>query len=117
MLAPDNEREQEDHMRARWIALGVLTVALAGGATGVAYAATNGDSDTPLSGGTLQQASEAALAATGGGTVVDSETGDDGAAYGVEVRKPDGKQVEVSLDDKFKVVGQEADEDSPNEQG
>jgi uncharacterized membrane protein YkoI len=104
-------------MKARWIAMGALTVVLVGGATGVAYAATNGDSDTPLTGSVLERASAAALARTGGGTVVDSETGDDGAAYGVEVRTRDGKQVEVSLDADFNIVGQEADEDSPNERG
>lgn len=70
------------------------------------------DSDTPLSPGTLQRASQAALAHTGGGKVVDSETGDDGAAYGVEIQLADGSQVEVSLDGDFNVVGQEADDDS-----
>jgi hypothetical protein len=82
---------------------------------GVAAPAVDGDDDTPLSGTTLERASQAALDHTGGGTVVDSETGDDGAAYGVEVRLSDGSQVEVSLDADFKVVGQESDDDSGNE--
>jgi hypothetical protein len=104
-------------MRSRWIAVVALTLAAVGGAAGVAYAATggDGDSDRPLTGAALQRASAAALGVTGGGTVVDSETGDDGAAFGVEVRTPRGKQVEVSLDADFKVVGQEADEDRPGE--
>src|SRR5512133_2883363 len=49
--------------------------------------------------------------ATGGGTVLETEAGGDGAAYGVEVRLPDGRQLEVTLDQSFKVVGQEPDED------
>jgi hypothetical protein len=57
----------------------------------------------------------AALAATGGGTVLETEAGDDGAAYGVEIRLADGRQVEVNLDQSFKVTGQEADEDKPGE--
>jgi hypothetical protein len=47
--------------------------------------------------------------------VLETEAGDDGAAYGVEVRLPDGRQVEVHLDDAFRVVGQEPDEDTPGD--
>jgi hypothetical protein len=42
--------------------------------------------------------------------VTQTEAGDDGAAYGVEVRLPDGRQVEVNLDQSFKVVGQDPDD-------
>ena len=34
----------------------------------------------------------------------------DGAAYGVEVRKDDGTQVEVRLDETFSVIGSEVDD-------
>jgi hypothetical protein len=47
--------------------------------------------------------------------VLETEAGDDGAAYGVEVRLPDGRQVEVTLDQSLKVVGQEPDDDRPGE--
>jgi hypothetical protein len=47
--------------------------------------------------------------------VLETEAGDDGAAYGVEVRLADGRQVEVNLDESFRVVGQEPDEDRPGE--
>jgi hypothetical protein len=100
--------------KTKWLAVGGLTLAIIGGGTGVAFAAGS-DSDTPLSGATLQRATAAALAHTGGGAVVDSEAGDDGAAYGVEVRLGDGKVLEVSLDANFNVVGQAVDEDRPNE--
>ena len=69
------------------------------------------DDDTPLSGTTLDEAVAAALEHTGQGEVVDTEMGDDGAAYGVEIRLPDGSQVEVNLDESFTVIGSEADDD------
>jgi len=99
--------------RTRWIAAAGLAAAVVGG--GVAAAAGGGDSDQELTGTTRDRAVQAALAITGGGTVTETEAGDDGAAYGVEVRLPDGRQVEVNLDQRFKVLGQEPDEDRPGE--
>jgi hypothetical protein len=102
-------------MRKRIIEIGVgalAVAALAGG--GVAWA-TAGDGETPLEGAALERASKAALEHTGGGTVTEAESGDDGAAYSVEVRLSSGKQVEVNLDERFKVLGQEADDDSAGE--
>jgi uncharacterized membrane protein YkoI len=98
--------------RTRWIAAAGLAAVVIGGITA---AATAGDDDQELTGATRDRAVAAALAATGGGTVVETEAGDDGTAYGVEVRLADGRQVEVNLDQAFKVVGQEADEDTPGE--
>lgn len=100
--------------RTKWIASGALAMAVIGGTTGATVAAVGGD-DQPLTGSTLERATAAALEATGGGTVVETEVGDDGAAYGVEVRLEDGTVVEVNLDKDFKVIGQAADEDGPNE--
>jgi hypothetical protein len=99
--------------RTRWIAAAGLAVAVVGGAA--AAAAGGGDSDQELTGATRDWAVQAALAITGGGTVTETETGDDGAAYGVEVRLPDGRQVGVNLNQSFKVLGQEPDEDRPRE--
>ena len=99
--------------RSRWIAgAGVFAVAMVGG---VAAAAAGGDNDQELTGSTRDRAVQAALAATGGGTVLETEAGDDGAAYGVEIRLADGRQVEVNLDQSFRVTGREADEDKPGE--
>jgi hypothetical protein len=98
--------------RTRWIATAGLAVAMAGG---IAAATAGGDTDQELTGATRDRAVAAALAATGGGTVLETEAGDDGAAYGVEVRLADGRQVEVNLDEAFRVVGQEPDEDKPGE--
>jgi hypothetical protein len=104
-------------MRKRMIKIGAAVVvlgALAGG--GVAWATASGDDDEPLTGSALEKATEAALRHTGGGTVVETEAGDDGAAYGVEVRLDDGRQVEVNLDESFQVIGTEGDDDGANEE-
>ena len=69
-----------------------------------------GDDDQPLTGEVLEKATEAVLAHTGGGTVVETEMDDGG--YEVEVRRDDGSQVEVNLDADFKVTGQETDDDA-----
>ena len=95
--------------RTRWIVGGALVAALIGGGTAVAVG-TAGD-DQPLTGTDLERATAAALGHTGGGTVIETEVGDDGAAYGVEIRLDDGSVVEVSLDENFRVVGEEPDDD------
>jgi hypothetical protein len=48
--------------------------------------------------------------------VTETEVGDDGAAYSVEVRLEDGSQVEVNLDEGFNVIGQAADDDGANDE-
>jgi uncharacterized membrane protein YkoI len=101
--------------RTKWLTGAAVAVVLVGGGTGVAVAATSGDDEEPLTGSTLERAVDAALEETGGGTVVETEAGDDGAAYSVEVRLDDGSQVEVNLDQDFKVIGHEADDDGPND--
>jgi uncharacterized membrane protein YkoI len=102
--------------RKKWIVGGVVALAAIGGGTGIAVA-TGGDTDRPLTGSDLDRATAAALAETGGGTVTDTEVGDDGVAYGVEVRLEDGGQVEVNLDADFRVIGHEADDDGSGEGG
>ncbi len=96
--------------RTRWIAGGAVALAVIGGGTSLAIA-SGADDDQPLTGSALDKAGAAALEHTGGGTVVESEAGDDGAAYGVEVRLDDGSVVEVALDAKFRVIGDSADDD------
>jgi hypothetical protein len=96
--------------KRKWIAGGTLALVVIAGGTGLAIASA-GDDDQSLTGSALDEASAAALAHTGGGTVVESESGDDGAAYGVEVRLDDGRVVEVALDANFKVIGSSGDED------
>jgi Peptidase propeptide and YPEB domain len=100
----------------RVVLIVVLVIAAAAVSAGFAIAAASGDEDKPLTGATLDRATAAALEHTGGGTVTETEVGDDGAAYSVEVRKGDGSQVEVNLDESFEVIGQEADDDGPGDE-
>jgi hypothetical protein len=101
-------------MRRKLAMVAVLVVAVM--TAGIAIAAGGGDDDQPLSGSTRDRAVGAALQHTGGGTVLETEAGDDEAAYGVEIRLEDGRQVEVNLDEDFEVVGQENDDDTPGEE-
>ena len=95
------------------VALVLVAAAISAGFT----IAAGGDDDQPLTGSSLEKATAAALAHTGGGTVTETEVGDDGAAYGVEVRLADGRQVEVNLDGNFNVIGQENDDDGVVDDG
>ena len=90
----------------------LAALVLVAGAISAGFAiAAGGDDDKPLTGSNLEKASVAALAHTGGGTVIETEVGDDGAAYGVEVRLDDGRVVEVNLNENFDVIGQANDDD------
>ncbi len=80
------------------------------------------DSEERLTGPDAQKAKSAAIAAVGGGTLteVERDDGDDGygtsgGVYEVEVTRDDGSQIEVHLDGNYDVVGQETDEDGPND--
>ena len=93
-----------------------VAVLLALGAAGIAYA-NGGVSEEQLTGPEAEKAKSAAIEAVGGGTVTEVER-DDGngtGAFEVEVTRDDGSQLEVHLDGDYNVVGQEADEDGPND--
>jgi uncharacterized membrane protein YkoI len=96
--------------RTKLLLIGSAAVAALAIGAGVGLAAA-GDDDQPLTGSALERASAAALAHTGGGTVIETEVGDDGGAYGVEIRTPDGGVVEVTLDADFTVIDSTADDD------
>ena len=101
--------------KTKWILGGALAGALViGGISGVAaeQTGTGTEDDRPLTGEQYDRATKAALEETKGGNVTETETGDDGAAYGVEVLHDDGRQVEVNLDQNYKVTNTEADDDS-----
>jgi hypothetical protein len=98
----------------RWVVAGLAAgavVVIAGG-LGAGHAVSQTSDDQELTGSTRDRAIAAALKATGGGTVTETEMGDEGATYGVEIRLPDGRDVEVNLDRNLNVIGQEADDDS-----
>jgi len=107
-------------MSSRLTKIGAGAAALAAFALGgAAFAAAMGGDDSDgadraLTGRTLEQASAAALRATGGGTVNETELDpENGATYEVEVTKPNGSTVDVRLDESFGVVviGGDGDED------
>ncbi|WP_250006621.1 PepSY domain-containing protein [Actinoplanes sp. M2I2] len=88
----------------------VTTAALAALAVGGGVWATAANADPEVQGGDRDRVGAAAVQAVGGGTVLDVETGDDrGEAYEVEVRKPDGSEVDVLLDKDLKVLAQQAE--------
>lgn len=65
--------------------------------------------EKPITGSSLERASQAALAHTGGGEVTETEVGDEEGYYEVEVTRADGSQVDVHLDRGFEVLGTEGD--------
>jgi hypothetical protein len=103
------------NVRTLVIAAAVAMLIALGGA-GIAYA-NGGDSEEQLTGPNAEKAKSAAIEAVGGGTVSEVER-DDGSgtgAFEVEVTRNDGSQLEVHLDGDYNVVGQQADEDGPND--
>ncbi|MGH2806074.1 MAG: hypothetical protein ACRDKT_02240 [Actinomycetota bacterium] len=99
--------------RKRSLLMGAAVAVILALGTGAVLAASS--DDEPLRGDARQRATEAALEHVGGGEVIETETGDDGAAYGVEIRKDDGSVVEVNLDENFEVTDVERDDDGPND--
>ncbi len=100
--------------RLTMVLLGIAALAaFALGGAALAGATGGDDSEGPdqaLTGSTLERASAAALRATGGGTVNETERDSEGGAtYEIEVTKADGSTVDVRLDEAFEVVGVEGE--------
>ncbi len=106
----------KDKLKGMIIA-GVAIAGLAVGGTAIAGAAGGDDdaSDKAISGSALDKASAAALEHTGGGSVTETEAGDEEGAYEVEVKREDGSSVDVHLDKGFKVLSQASDDDKGGE--
>ncbi|UVJ39670.1 PepSY domain-containing protein [Arthrobacter sp. CJ23] len=91
---------------------GIATAAAAISGASIAAASTTPGDDQPLSGASLQQASDAALARTGPGTVTSAKTDHDAnTSYEVNVQLNSGSRVEVELDSSFQVVTVEGQDD------
>jgi uncharacterized membrane protein YkoI len=76
---------------------------------GVVWAST---ANAELQGSDRDRVAAAATRAAGGGEVVSVETSDDrGEAYEAEVRKDDGTEVDVALDENLDVVARDTDVD------
>jgi uncharacterized membrane protein YkoI len=115
VASEDSKRGERRLVMTRKIAVMAALVLVVGAVSAGFAIAAGGDDDKPLTGSSLEKATAAALAHTGGGTVTETEVGDDGAAYGVEVLLADGRQVEVNLDENFDVIGEENDDDGAND--
>ena len=105
--------------RTRWIATVAVAVVALGAASGIAVASGGDDDATerPITGPALAQASKAALAETGGGSVVATEIQDEEGYYEVEVKLDDGTHVDVHLDESFDVIASKADRDHGENDG
>lgn len=103
--------------QSKRIAAGVVALAaLALGGAAIAGAGGVFDDETPLKEKELARASAAALAATGGGTVDETERDSEkGATYEVEVTKPDGSTVDVRLDGSYRVVAIDSDSEQQDD--
>jgi uncharacterized membrane protein YkoI len=97
-------------MRKR-TAAAAAAVALAAAVTGTGAAIASGDDgDTVVTGPQADAATAAALRATDGGKANSVERdSENGATWEVEVTKPNGKTVDVRLDENYKVVVIEGD--------
>src|ERR671918_2179542 len=109
----ENAIEERSVLMRRRIVGGLVLGALAAVAGGaIALAGTN-DSEGDVTGPQADRAIRAALAATGGGTANAVERdSENGATWEVEVATPGGNTVDVRLDDQFRLVVIEDDQES-----
>lgn len=92
-------------------------VVIAGAVGGGVAVATGDDGDVAVTGPQADRATEAALAATHGGTANSVERdGENGATWEVEVTREDGSTVDVRLDEHYRVVVIEGDHEDAAEQ-
>jgi len=107
----------KDKLKGMVIAV-VAIGALAVGGAAIAGAAGGDDdaADKPISGSALKQASAAALEHSGGGSVTETEAGDEEGAYEIEVKLEDGSSADVHLNKDFKVLSQVCDNDKGGEE-
>ena len=95
-----------------YAAAGAIGIVAAGIGTAAVGAASSDDQEPPISEPDLSRASRAALEHTGEGRVTETEVGDEDSYYEVEVTLDDGSRVDVQLDEQFRVVDSESDDDS-----
>jgi uncharacterized membrane protein YkoI len=101
-------------MRRAAVVTGAVVAVVGAGATAAVSAGEDGEAgSTNVTSQEKQDATAAALDATGGGTANSVERdSENGATFEVEVTTPDGDTVDVRLDESFQVVVIEGDGDS-----
>lgn len=98
-------------LRRKRVIIPTVAAAVLLGGGGAFWAATAASDD--VRGGDRDRVADAAVEHVGGGTAVDVETSDDpGEAFEVEVRKDDGTEVDVTLDQDLTVLASEDDRES-----
>jgi|SRR5215207_3434552 len=95
----------------RIIITGAVVVVLAAAGAGAAIAVSGDDDGEPrATGASAERARTAALAITRGGTANAVERdSENGATWEVEVTRPDGRTVDVRLDERYRLVVVESD--------
>jgi uncharacterized membrane protein YkoI len=89
----------------------MVVFVIAAGITLIAAGTTWASTDNVAAGAERNRVASAATTAAGGGTATDVEHSDDvSGAYEVEVRKPDGTEVDLLLDSRLKVLQRENDD-------
>jgi hypothetical protein len=95
---------------------GAAVLALGAGGVGIAQAV--GGDEEQATGPEADRAKQAAVESAGGGRAVGVERENEGrSSWEVEVRRPDGGEVEVDLSRDLKRVAAESDDDDRGEQG
>ncbi len=99
--------------KRKFTAVGLAVLALAGGGSGLALAGGNGETDNGenAKGAGADRATAAALKITGGEANAIERDGENGATWEVAVTKPDGATVDVRLDENYKLVVIESDQE------
>jgi uncharacterized membrane protein YkoI len=93
-----------------------VLVLLAAGTAGAIAVGSGDDEDPSATGPGADRARAAALKLLPGGRANSVERdGEDGATWEVEVTKADGNTVDVRLDDRYRVVVVEDDDESPDD--
>jgi hypothetical protein len=110
---------KRERARKTGVALGVAVVAALGaGGAAIAQAGGGEEAENSVTGPRAEQARAAALRITNGGTANSVERdSENGATWEVEVTRPDGKTVDVRLDQRYKLVVVEGDSESPDTKG
>jgi len=73
------------------------------------------EEDIPITGSALDRASAAALDHIGEGQVSDTEVGDEEGYYEIEITLNNGNEVDVHLDENFKVLGIEYEDEEEDD--
>ena len=95
----------------------VALIAVGSAVAGVAVASGSNDNSTPLTGSEYDRVTAKALQETGGGTVNETEKGDEESYYQVEVQNADGSQTDVNLDRDLNVVKTKTENEKAGSEG